>query len=233
MTKSHFTLGSLSLLLLVAGAHGCAGQLDDVSKFLDAGPVGNGGSTGAGGSAAGGSAMAGTGGSGQSCNVQMLFTMSCALDGCHKGSAASAGIDFSNLPSVQAQVGQSPMAGVCAGTPGIVVIDSTTPTNSLIYQALGTPPCGLPMPYGGGALSSDQKACILSWLQSVPAGGGGNPDASTGGMGGSAGMGGTSGSGGRGGSSGMGGSAGRGGTSGADSGARGGAGGRPADAGRG
>jgi hypothetical protein len=52
------------------------------------------------------------------------------------------------------------------------LIDSSNPTNSLIYAKLvasgdsNVPPCGVKMPEIGSISASD-KACILSWINSV------------------------------------------------------------------
>jgi hypothetical protein len=60
-------------------------------------------------------------------------------------------------------------------TQGIAkLIDSTDPMKSLIYTKLlatgETPmvPCGSKMPFVG-PLTTDEKACILRWIQSVVA----------------------------------------------------------------
>lgn len=182
MAKLHLLGLSFSMLPLLALAHGCAGELEgDPTRFLDGSvsATGVGGSQGTGGSSAGtGGSSAGTGGgTSAACDPQPIFTASCATSiACHQGPGPSigAGIDLSSLASIRAQTNKSTTSGGCSTRSDVFVIDTATPTNSLLYQVLGTPPCGISMPLSGNPLNADQKACVLNWIQSLSTGDGGS-----------------------------------------------------------
>src|SRR5206468_4263246 len=105
----------------------------------------------------------------------------CQTTNCHAGSPLSAGLDLSNdnlTKNYKAKYLDVPSAGDPTGTPPACMagmaklIDSTDPMKSLIYTKLvatgETPmvPCGSKMPFVGN-MTTDEKACILKWIQSV------------------------------------------------------------------
>jgi hypothetical protein len=106
----------------------------------------------------------------------------CQTTNCHTGSPLSAGLDLSNDNLLNAQVSylDVPSRGDPTGTPPACapgtakLIDSSDPLKSLIYAKLRAPgepltvPCGSKMPFVG-QITADEKACILTWIQSVVA----------------------------------------------------------------
>src|SRR5262249_432903 len=106
--------------------------------------------------------------------------------GCHGGTdstqwSAKLNLDNANLTmNAKSKYLDVPNAGDPNGqgtpcTAGMAkLIDSTDPMKSLIYAKLvatgetGNVPCGFKMPFVGN-ISTDEKACILRWIQSVVA----------------------------------------------------------------
>jgi hypothetical protein len=105
----------------------------------------------------------------------------CQTTNCHAGSPLSAMLDLTDdnlTKNYKAKYLDVPSAGDPTGSPpactaGMAkLIDSTDPMKSLLYtklQATGETimlPCGSKMPFVGN-LTTDEKACILRWIQSV------------------------------------------------------------------
>jgi hypothetical protein len=106
--------------------------------------------------------------------------------GCHSGSLLSAGLDLSNASlttnakSLKDKMNVGTMGVTMLGDPNgcppgtFKLVDSANPTNSLLYMKLrpfgdvDTHPCGNPMPVIG-SFSSDDKTCVLRWIESVAA----------------------------------------------------------------
>jgi hypothetical protein len=122
----------------------CPGKLDDLSRFA----------LGA------GDAASEAGGGGACVDVpNELFVKVCAISGCHSSASKSQGLDL------EAPDPGTRLTGACA-TGGGYLIDPEAPDQSVIYTKLTpSPPFGLRMPYGGAALTPDELACVLTWIQ--------------------------------------------------------------------
>ena len=127
--------------------------------------------------------------------VTELFPQRCDGTGCHRP-----GEDQVDLLSggVEARLTNAP-SEQCAGK---ILADPADPEGSVLYVKLASAmPCGgVQMPLGGEKLTSDELACVASWIGELS----GGPGPGSGGMGGMAGAGGR-GSGGVGGGGGTGG----------------------------
>lgn len=102
------------------------------------------------------------GGGGFSCNdpedaVDRLFRRSCGGAGCHGGDAA-AGLDLFDDRWIDQLVDQP--SSQCEGWIRVVPGD---PAASVLFDKLGTPACGLPMPVGQ-PLEADEIACVEAWI---------------------------------------------------------------------
>jgi hypothetical protein len=189
MKKSHLGWLFVSMSPVLSFVHGCAGELDNPSVFVDASLTGAGGSSGAGGGGATGGAggSAGAGGSGgmMACPEAVTYLQTtCGVGSCH-GPPAQVGVDLSHIGTGQQYIGAEP-TGACVGHP---LIDPSSAENSLLYLILQAQPprpsCGQLMPYGSTTpIAQTQRACVLTWIQTVLAGGGGNADSGASGTGG-------------------------------------------------
>lgn len=203
MKKSHLGLLFVSISPVLSLVHGCAGELDNPSSFVDASFFNTGGGGGAGGTGGSGAGTGGSGGSGTTnCPDQAMFLQTtCGISTCH-GSPVQVGLDLTKIGTGQQYIGAAP-TGACAGHP---LIDPNNAQNSLLYlilQNMPPRPCGLQMPFLQSPFSQTQQACVLEWVQGVLAsgggGGGGSADAgadASSGAGGSSGTGGSMGAGG-------------------------------------
>jgi len=157
------------------------------SGSMGAAGAGPGSSTSAG--AGGGNSGGGGGGSMfDMCVVSTLQTgpmHTCQQAACHGGSMDSAMLSAKlNLENVNLTMNAKamyldvPNVGDPTGSPtpcapGVAkLIDSADPKNSLIYRKIvptgeaSMPPCGSKMPFVGN-ITTDEKACILRWIESV------------------------------------------------------------------
>jgi hypothetical protein len=179
----------LSMCAAFAFVAGCAGQLtEQEQQDLFNAKAGGGGSGGNPTTTTG----PGTGG-GPAVDMCVVGTLTmgpmhtCQTQGgCHGGTdpsllSAKLNLDNVNLTTnAKAKYLDVPNAGDPngVGTPCMAgmakLIDSTDPMKSLIYTKLvatgETPnvPCGSKMPFVGN-MTTDEKACILRWIQSVVA----------------------------------------------------------------
>jgi hypothetical protein len=172
MKKTVFYLSTLGSLLAAA----CAGQLseeDQIRLFNEH----TGGSGGSGGTPTT-TTTTGSGGSGPAvdmCVVSTTALKSCQAAGCHSP-PLSANLDLtaaSVTTNAKSFLDKANAGSDMACMPGMgKLIDSANAMNSLLYtklQATGetiTPPCGSKMPVIGNFSMAD-KACILSWINSV------------------------------------------------------------------
>jgi hypothetical protein len=183
------TIVFLSICAAFASVAGCAGTLteDEQQKLFDEHTGGSGGgspTTTTGPGAGGGGPMV------DMCVVSTLAAgpmHTCQTQsGCHGGSdpallSAKLNLDNDNLTkNFKTLYLDVPNAGDPSGLgtpcmPGMAkLIDSTDPMKSLLYTkhvATGEtpmPPCGSKMPFVGN-MTTDEKACILRWIQSVVA----------------------------------------------------------------
>ena len=171
---------SFSLFPLLALTHGCAGELEgDPSRFLDGSvpATGTGGSPGVGGSAGTGGGTTGTGGTvSAGCDQAVPYlTATCGVGGCH-AAPIQMNVDLSsmNIGNGQQYINMHP-TGPCASSAPL--IDPNNAQNSLLYLILQNQPprpCGVLMPFGNPQpIAQAQQTCILQWIQSVIAAGGG------------------------------------------------------------
>lgn len=147
--------------VMIAGlwAIGCAGELPP-------------GVTGQGGTTGGGAGTTGTGGTNGAppCDaVGKLFanTSKCSSpSGCHAN--AVQGIDLMSPGLVARLVGKMPpsTSPSCASSGMPYLVPNSNPPMGLLLTKLMNPaPCGSPMPFVdiGGALTSEDRACIDDW----------------------------------------------------------------------
>jgi hypothetical protein len=100
-----------------------------------------------------------------------IFQNSCGTTTCHAAGALQ--IDLLSPNVAQRLIGKpSAATGVCANR---VLVATDGGASLLVDKVSASPPCGSPMPLGGTALSTDQRSCLTSWVQSVAGSkGGGN-----------------------------------------------------------
>jgi hypothetical protein len=130
---------------------GCPGELDDPQRFQGAGLV--------------------------ACDVRIneLFTKTCSTAGCHSGDQPAQGLDLVSPGVEERLIGVTPTGAGCSG----VLVDPKNPIQSLLYSKLTElPPCGVPMPFGGGRLSARDLECMRTWIAGLAVDGGAS-DAST------------------------------------------------------
>lgn len=102
--------------------------------------------------------------------VEEIFSTTCSTSGCHSDVEPAQGLDLKS-PDVESRLVGIPPKGV--GCPGVLV-DPKHPTQSLLYgKLLGTPPCGVPMPFGKGRLSAADVGCVKNWIEGLAAADGG------------------------------------------------------------
>ncbi len=86
---------------------------------------------------------------------------------CH-GTPAAAGafVDLASDPAtVTTRLVDMPGTGACASE---FIINSSDPMASLLITKLNDPPtCGLAMPYAGGAITPEERECIIAWTVAV------------------------------------------------------------------
>jgi hypothetical protein len=89
-----------------------------------------------------------------------VFATSCGTSGCHDATTKTQSLDL-----------VSPgLAGRLVGVPAVegvgLLIDPSTPANSVLYtKLLATPPFGARMP-SGGSLDANTIQCVLAWVTS-------------------------------------------------------------------
>jgi hypothetical protein len=163
--------GLIAPILLVAANVGCPGTLEDPERFLEAGagqPAPQGEMPGEEGGA---SVDAGN------CPdvPQAVFIPNCTGASCHNAKDKAQGLDLQS-PGVGARlVGAAATEG-----PGLI-IDPSSPSNSVLYKKLtANPPFGARMPLGS-MLDDATVACVLAWItEQASSGGSADPDAGAG-----------------------------------------------------
>jgi hypothetical protein len=133
-------LGPVVLCFGSAGI-GCAGTLDDPSRFR-----GDGGR------------MVSIDGGGCPDIPSAMFATICATAGCHSTADMVQGLDLQS-PDVASR-----LVGVCARGGGFLV-DPSHPSQSVVYAKLTlAPPFGSRMPLGKPTLDAATLACVLEWV---------------------------------------------------------------------
>lgn len=126
---------------------GCAGSLDDPSRFAYVGQPYDAGVIEQVDSDAG-------------CDpVHQIFPISCSTSACHSAQTQQGNLDLESPGLPQRLVGKQAHGG-----PGLL-IDSQNPAQSVLYlKTTDNPPFQFQMPIGADPLSSDEQACLLSWM---------------------------------------------------------------------
>lgn len=141
-SPSRCACSALAAMLLAS----CAGSLADPERFayLDGGDDG------------GGVVSGGDGG----CDpVATIFVPSCATGACHTAQTQQANLDLQS-PGLPQRLVEKP----ASGGPGFL-IDSLDPSKSVLYlKVTSSPPFNFQMPLGAPPLSSDEVACIRTWV---------------------------------------------------------------------
>jgi hypothetical protein len=104
----------------------------------------------------------GTGG----CNAREVVIVNCT--GCHDGVSDVTGfLDLTSPDSIATLVGKPAQGPKCAASGAILI---NTDGSGLFLDKLNSPPpCGDQMPQGTFPLSSEEIACVASWVAMVAA----------------------------------------------------------------
>lgn len=149
--KAWIQVGLFSLL-----AVGCAGRLEDPSRFL--------GSDGGGVNTDGGGPTACEG-----FDVPVdLFQTTCGNAGCHAASGSAGGLDLVSSGVATRLIHQP--SHTCSG-----LILVTSPDSGFLFDKLeGKAACGFQMPLGKAPLSAPEMGCLELWLGEQMDGGAGS-----------------------------------------------------------
>ncbi len=146
-SSSQLRLGLLGVLFCA----GCPGTLDDPSRFA--------------------TQAASVPDAGCPDIPTAVFAAQCGTSGCHSTTDKVQGLDLQS-PAVAAR-----LVGACATEGSGLLVDPSSPGQSILYQKLSPdPPYGARMPSGKPALDDATRACVLTWI-SVQQGGAGSCDA--------------------------------------------------------
>lgn len=110
----------------------------------------------AGSAGAAGSAAAAT------CDFRGLLQRKCSNPSCHGSPALSSGLDLTS-PGLAMRVSGRQAGGGCSDK---LLIDSAAPARSALYLRVSSTACGAQMPLGG-SLTTDEQACVLSWIDAL------------------------------------------------------------------
>ncbi|HTO96207.1 MAG TPA: hypothetical protein VMK66_04105 [Myxococcales bacterium] len=129
---------------------GCAGSLDRPERFQNLGSAPD---SGTGGSSDGG------------CEPLIdIFPPSCSTSACHSAQSQQGNLDLESPGLPDRLVNKQAHGG-----PG-KIIDSANPLQSVILTKLSDPPpFQFQMPLGAAPLSSDEVACLQSWVEAAVA----------------------------------------------------------------
>lgn len=97
-----------------------------------------------------------------SCDFPGLMQMKCGNGSCHGGPNAGTGLDLTSA-SLAMRVAGRKGSGACANK---LIVDKNNPEQSELYLKVSGADCGVRMPLGG-MLSTDEQACVLSWMQGL------------------------------------------------------------------
>ena len=100
------------------------------------------------------------------CGARQLVLVNCS--GCHDGVSETTGfLDLTSPDSIADLVGQPAAGPKCAaGTPVLINNDGS---GLFLDKLQSPPPCGDQMPQGTFPLSSEEIACVTSWVAMVAA----------------------------------------------------------------
>jgi mono/diheme cytochrome c family protein len=134
------SLAMAGCVALVTATAGCPGTLSNPERFVseDAGEAGGGGTCP---------------------DIPDFFATTCTASACHSSSNKAQGLDLQSPDVASRLVGISATEG-----PGLL-IDPSSPSNSVIYLKLtANPPFGSRMPLAETPLDATTMACILTWI---------------------------------------------------------------------
>ena len=100
------------------------------------------------------------------CGARQLVLVNCS--GCHDGISETTGfLDLTSPDSIAGLIGQPAAGPKCAaGAPVLIDADGS---GLFLDKLQSPPPCGDQMPQGTFPLSSEEIACVTSWVAMVAA----------------------------------------------------------------
>jgi hypothetical protein len=135
ISASIVKVGYLALMLAAAG---CPGRLTEPERFVVATDLGDGGACP---------------------DIPSFFAATCTSSTCHSSDNKAQGLDLQSPDVASRLVGVSATEG-----PGVLV-DPSSPADSILYQKLSPdPPFGARMPLAERPLDSSMLACVLAWI---------------------------------------------------------------------
>lgn len=128
-----------AVILTIALALGCAGELEDPERFAACAPG----------------------------YVEELFQNQCGGDACHGGDSPAADLDLVSV-GIEAQlIGEPSPTEFCEGRLRIDPM-ATDPMDHLLLDKLqAQPSCGGRMPFAADTLSSADQECVRRWVDQV------------------------------------------------------------------
>ena len=148
--RASLLLVPLAWLVLV-GATGCPGSLENKDDFLAA----------AGGGGATGPTTGGQGGSPADDPCDGLITERCATSTCHSPGVTPPDLSYEGRVD---RIRDQPAR--CDDT--LLLVNTASPEESLMYtKCTSAPPCGSRMPLTDGPLEDEELACLLAWIETL------------------------------------------------------------------
>jgi len=100
------------------------------------------------------------------CGARQLVLVNCS--GCHDGVSETTGfLDLTSPDSIAGLVGKPAAGPKCVA--GAAVLIDTDGSGLFLDKLQSPPPCGDQMPQGTFPLSSEEIACVTSWVATVAA----------------------------------------------------------------
>jgi hypothetical protein len=96
------------------------------------------------------------------CDFRGLVQMKCGNLSCHGAPAQTTGLDLTSAGLANRLADRTGSSGC----PDHLLIDKADPTQSMLYLKVTGTSCGVKMPLGG-SLTTDEQACILSWIEGL------------------------------------------------------------------
>lgn len=97
------------------------------------------------------------------CDFKALMQTKCGTAACHGGPDSSTILDLVS-DGLAARLQGMPGSDSCSTN---LMIDPANPAQSVLYLRVSGTSCGVRMPLGGTALSGDEQACVLSWIDQL------------------------------------------------------------------
>jgi hypothetical protein len=142
---------SVLTLLAAIACSGCAGKLDDPSRFgyINAPPDAGGGP--------------GSDDSDAGCDpVTDIFPPSCTTSACHSVQSQQGNLDLQSPGMPQRLVDKQAHGG-----PGFLIDSKNWQNSVLLTKLTDSPPFQFQMPLGADPLTPDQVACVQAWVQAA------------------------------------------------------------------